>query len=206
MFITFEGGDGAGKTTQIELLKEALEKEGRSVVVTREPGGNAVAEKIRELLLDRASVMEDMTEAYLYAAARAEHVRAVILPALARGQVVLCDRFIDSSVAYQGAGRQLGMEQIAALNAMAVGETRPDITVYLRMSADVALSRRLSASKPDRLEQQKADFFSRTYQAYERLFAGQEKRVLTVNAAQSIEQVTRKMLDGLDERLDGLEV
>ena len=112
MFITFEGGDGAGKTTQIELLKAALEKEGRSVVVTREPGGNAVAEKIRELLLDRASVMEDMTEAYLYAAARAEHVRAVILPALARGQVVLCDRFIDSSVAYQGYGRQIGAVQL----------------------------------------------------------------------------------------------
>lgn len=98
------------------------------------------------------------------------------------------------------------MEQVAALNAMAVGETRPDITVYLRMPADVALCRRLSASKPDRLEQQKADFFSRTYQAYERLFAEQEKRVLTVNAAQSIEQVTQTMLDGLDERLDGLEV
>lgn len=150
--------------------------------------------------------MCDETEAYLYAAGRAQNVRAVVRPALERGDAVVCDRFVDSSVAYQGAGRQLGMEQVAALNAMAVGETRPDITVYLRMPADVALSRRLSASKPDRLEQQKADFFSRTYQAYERLFAGQEKRVLTVNAAQSIEQVTQTMLDGLDERLDGLEV
>ena len=98
------------------------------------------------------------------------------------------------------------MEEVAALNAMAVGGTMPDITVYLRMPADAALSRRLSASEPDRLEQQKADFFSRTGQAYERIFAGQEKRVMTVNAAQSIERVTQEMLDGLDERLNRLDV
>ena len=141
MFITFEGGDGAGKTTQIELLKAALEKEGRSVVVTREPGGNAVAEKIRELLLDRASVMEDMTEAYLYAAARAEHVRAVILPALARGQVVLCDRFIDSSVAYQGYGRQIGAERVEALNREAVDGCMPERTYLLTLSEQDAAQR-----------------------------------------------------------------
>lgn len=207
VFISMEGMDGCGKTTQRAALTEHLQKLGWRVTATREPGGDEVAEKIRNLLLDPANqTMCDETEAYLYAAGRAQNVRAVVRPALERGDAVVCDRFVDSSVAYQGAGRQLGLEQVAALNAMAVGETRPDITVYLRMPADVALSRRLSASKPDRLEQQKADFFSRTYQAYERLFAGQEKHVLTVNAAQSIEQVTRTMLDGLDERLDGLEV
>ncbi|MFR0858647.1 MAG: dTMP kinase [Christensenellales bacterium] len=206
VFISMEGMDGCGKTTQRAALTEHLQKLGWRVTATREPGGDEVAEKIRNLLLDPANqTMCDETEAYLYAAGRAQNVRAVVRPALERGDAVVCDRFVDSSVAYQGAGRQLGMEQIAALNAMAVGETRPDITVYLRMPADVALSE-LSASKPDRLEQQKADFFSRTYQAYERLFAEQEKRVLTVNAAQSIEQVTQTMLDGLDERLDGLEV
>ena len=147
-----------------------------------------------------------MTEALLYAAARVQHIEEVILPAIRAGKLVLCDRYIDSSVAYQGAGRQLGMEEVAALNAMAVGGTMPDITVYLRMPADAALSRRLSASEPDRLERQKADFFSRTGQAYERLFAGQEKRVMTVNAAQSIERVTQEMLDGLDERLNRLDV
>ena len=174
---------------------------------TREPGGDAVAEKIRELVLDPMNKeMCDETEAYLYAASRAQNVRAVVRPALLRGDAVVCDRFVDSSVAYQGAGRQLGMEAVAALNAMAVGGTMPDITVYLRMPADAALSRRLSASEPDRLERQKADFFSRTGQAYERLFAGQEKRVMTVNAAQSIERVTQEMLDGLDERLNRLDV
>ena len=207
VFISMEGMDGCGKTTQRAALTEHLKRLGWRVTATREPGGDEVAEKIRELVLDPINkTMCDEAEAYLYAASRAQNVRAVVRPALERGDAVVCDRFVDSSVAYQGAGRQLGTERVAALNAMAVGDTMPDITVYLRMPADVALSRRLSASKPDRLEQQKADFFSRTYQAYEQLFAGQEKRVMIVNAAQSIEQVTRAMLDGLDERLSGLEV
>ena len=207
VFISMEGMDGCGKTTQRAALTEHLKRLGWRVTATREPGGDEVAEKIRELVLDPVNkTMCDEAEAYLYAASRAHNVRAVVRPALERGDAVVCDRFVDSSVAYQGAGRQLGTERVAALNAMAVGDTMPDITVYLRMPADVALSRRLSASKPDRLEQQKADFFSRTYQAYEQLFAGQEKRVMIVNAAQSIEQVTRAMLDGLDERLSGLEV
>lgn len=110
MFITFEGMDGAGKTTQIRLLQERLEKAGERVAVTREPGGNALAEKIRALLLDPESEMDPLTEAYLYAAARAEHVRRVILPALQRGETVLCDRYLDSSLAYQGYGRGLGEE------------------------------------------------------------------------------------------------
>ncbi len=207
VFISMEGVDGCGKTTQRAALTDHLQKLGWRVTQTREPGGDAVAEKIRELVLDPMNKeMRNETEAYLYAASRAQNVRAVVRPALLRGDAVVCDRFVDSSVAYQGAGRQLGMEEVAALNAMAVGGTMPDITVYLRMPADAALSRRLSASEPDRLERQKADFFSRTGQAYERLFAGQEKRVMTVNAAQSIERVTQEMLDGLDERLNRLDV
>ena len=207
VFISMEGVDGCGKTTQRAALTGHLQKLGWRVTQTREPGGDAVAEKIRELVLDPTNKeMCDETEAYLYAASRAQNVRAVVRPALLRGDAVVCDRFVDSSVAYQGAGRQLGMEAVAALNAMAVGGTMPDITVYLRMPADAALSRRLSASEPDRLERQKADFFSRTGQAYERIFAGQEKRVMTVNAAQSIERVTQEMLDGLDERLNRLDV
>ena len=207
VFISMEGMDGCGKTTQRAALTEHLKQLGWRVTTTREPGGDEVAEKIRQLVLDPANkTMCDETEVYLYAASRAQNVRAVVRPALERGDAVVCDRFVDSSAAYQGGGRKLGVERVSALNAMAVGETLPDITVYLRMPADVALSRRLSASKPDRLEQEKADFFSRTYQAYEQRFAGQEKRVMTVNAAQSIEQVTQEMLDQLDERLDRLEV
>ena len=151
--------------------------------------------------------MSDEAEAYLYAASRAQNVRALIRPALGWGEAVVCDRFVDSSVAYQGGGRRLGEENVAALNAMAVGDTLPDITVYLRMPADKALSRRLNASDPDRLEREKMDFFSRTYNAYETLFAGEaEKRTVVVNAAQSIEEVTRDMLDALDARLNALDV
>ena len=151
--------------------------------------------------------MCDEAEAYLYAASRAQNVRALIRPALSRGEAVVCDRFVDSSIAYQGGGRELGTEKVAALNAMAVGDTLPDITVYLRMPADKALSRRLSASKPDRLEREKTAFFTRTYDAYEELFAGEAgKRTVVVNAAQSIEDVTREMLDAVDVRLFELEV
>ena len=132
MFITFEGMDGAGKTTQIRLLQERLEKAGERVVVTREPGGNALAEKIRALLLDPASEMDPLTEAYLYAAARAEHVRRVILPALQRGETVLCDRYLDSSLAYQGYGRGLGEETVRRINAQAVAGCLPDRTYLLR--------------------------------------------------------------------------
>ena len=207
VFISMEGMDGCGKTTQRAALTEHLKQLGWRVTATREPGGDELAEKIRSLVLDPANTaMCDETEAYLYAASRAQNVRAVVRPAIERGDAVVCDRFVDSSAAYQGGGRKLGVERVSALNAMAVGDTKPDITVYLRMPADVALSRRLNASEPDRLEQEKADFFGRTYQAYEQLFVGQEQRVMTVNAAQSIEQVTQEMLDQLDERLNQLEV
>ena len=141
MFITFEGMDGAGKTTQIRLLQERLEKAGERVVVTREPGGNALAEKIRALLLDPESEMDPLTEAYLYAAARAEHVRRVILPALQRGETVLCDRYLDSSLAYQGYGRGLGEETVRRINAQAVAGCLPDRTYLLRVPEEAAARR-----------------------------------------------------------------
>ena len=157
-------------------------------------------------LLDPANTaMCDETEAYLYAAARAQNVRALVRPALAAGKAVVCDRFVDSSVAYQGGGRALGTDEVAALNALAVGGTLPDITVYLRMEPDKALSRRLNASDPDRLERQQASFYTRTFDAYESLFAGMA-RVVTVDASQPIEAVTQAMLDAVDARLDALGV
>ena len=208
VFISMEGVDGCGKTTQRSALIQHLEKLGWNVTMTREPGGDEVAEKIRALVLDPENkTMCNEAEAYLYAASRAQNVRALIRPALSRGEAVVCDRFVDSSIAYQGGGRELGTEKIAALNAMAVGDTLPDITVYLRMPADKALSRRLNASEPDRLEREKTAFFTRTYDAYEKLFASEAgKRTVVVNAAQSIEDVTREMLDAVDARLFELEV
>ena len=129
----------------------------------------------------------------------------MIRPALERGEAVICDRFVDSSIAYQGGGRQLGTERIAAINREAVGDTKPDITIYLRMQPDVALSRRLNASEPDRLEREKESFFVRTFEAYEALYAqdGME-RVLTVDASRSIEEVTQDMLEKFDEKLNQL--
>lgn len=203
VFITMEGMDGCGKTTQRNALLEHLRVLGWDVQVTREPGGDEIAEKIRHLVLDPANKgMFDETEAYLYAASRAQNVRALVRPALEAGKAVVCDRFVDSSIAYQGGGRRLGSSVVAAINRLAVGDTLPDITVYLRMNPEKALSRRLSASEPDRLESEKNSFFDRTYQAYEALYgeAGME-RVATVDASQSIEAVTREMLAAVDAKL-----
>ncbi len=205
VFVSMEGVDGCGKTTQRNALIDHLTQLGWDVQRTREPGGDGIAEKIRSLILDPANTaMFDETEAYLYAASRAQNVRALIRPALEQGRAVVCDRFVDSSIAYQGGGRGLGSEAIAALNRYAVGDTMPDVTIYLRMEPQVALARRLSASEPDRLESEKSSFFVRTFEAYEALFAG-EKRVATVDAGKSIEDVTRDMLEKLDERLFALD-
>ncbi|MBQ4264590.1 MAG: dTMP kinase [Clostridia bacterium] len=208
VFITMEGMDGCGKTTQRNALIAHLEQLGWQVQLTREPGGDEIAEKIRDLVLDPVNkAMFDETEAYLYAASRAQNVRALIRPALDSGKAVVCDRFVDSSIAYQGGGRRLGSDVIAQLNRMAVGNTMPDATVYLRMPPQKALSRRLSASEPDRLESQKESFFERTYQAFEALFGGENMdRVISVDASQSIEDVTRDMLSAVDQRLNSLSV
>ena len=208
VFITMEGMDGCGKTTQRNALIEHLKQLGWDVQLTREPGGDAIAEKIRDLVLDAANKeMFDETEAYLYAASRAQNVRALIRPALESGRAVVCDRFVDSSIAYQGGGRRLGAEVIAQLNRMAVGDTMPDATVYLRMPPEKALARRLSVSEPDRLESQQESFFERTYQAFEALFGdGHMDRVVSVDASMPIEDVTRAMLDAIDARLNTLSV
>ena len=208
VFITMEGVDGCGKTTQRNALIAHLEQLGWDVQLTREPGGDEIAEKIRDLILDPVNTaMNDLTEAYLYAASRAQNVRAKILPALDSGRAVVCDRFVDSSIAYQGGGRQLGTQKVAEINRFAIEGASPDITVYLRMPPEKALSRRLSTSEPDRLEREKASFFERTYMGYEEHFAREGmERVVTVNAAQPIDDVTRDMLEAVSARLDTLSV
>ncbi|MBP3657175.1 MAG: dTMP kinase [Clostridia bacterium] len=206
LFVTMEGMDGCGKTTQRRALVDYLTQLGWEIQATREPGGDEIAEKIRTLVLDPVNTaMHDVTEAYLYAASRAQNVRALIRPALEAGKAVVCDRFVDSSIAYQGGGRQLGTKDVAAINASAVGDTIPDITIYLRMTPQDALGRRLSASEPDRLEREKASFFERTFLAYEELYAQEHTgRVITVDASRSIEEVTAEMIGKLDERLSAL--
>lgn len=202
LFITLEGMDGCGKTTQRERIVEFLTRRGWEVVLTREPGGERIAEKIRNIILDPENTeMCDETEAYLYAASRAQNVRRRILPALRDGQAVVCDRFVDSSIAYQGGGRRLGAERIAELNKMATGGLLPDITVFLDLSPEVSLSRRLQASRPDRLESEQDSFFRRVHETYHRSFFRQE-RVLRIDASKDIDAVTDDLLCRLSERMD----
>ena len=167
LFIAFEGADGCGKSTQIRFLAEHLESAGLSVLCTREPGGSPVAEKIRTLLLDQESTgMAALTEALLYAAARAEHVRKVIAPALQAGKVVICDRFVDSSIAYQGYGRALGAKTIWNINEAAVDGILPDVTVFMNVPPEQAFTRMNENKEYDRMESEGLSFHQRVYEGY----------------------------------------
>ena len=174
IFISVEGGDGAGKSTQLANIKQYMEERNISAVFTREPGGTEIAEKIRDIILDPANEgMEDLTEALLYAASRAEHVRKVIAPALEDGLVVVCDRFVDSSIAYQGYGRGLG-KVVEMINEPAVNGYIPDLTIFLDLEPEVAMGR-ISNRGHDRLETEAADFHERVHQGYLDMIAKEEE-------------------------------
>lgn len=201
-FISVEGNDGCGKSTQIQLLAERIEKLGLSVVRTREPGGCPISEQVRAILLDKKNAsMFDITEAMLFAAARAQHVREVIAPALEQGHVVLCDRFVDSSVAYQGAGQQLGEDLIQAINAPAVDRWMPDTTVYLDIDYLTAMKRRAKASEADRIELYGDAFHLRAQQSFRRLCAENPQRFLRVDALGTPEEVHQRVFGGVAARL-----
>lgn len=201
-FISLEGNDGCGKSTQAKLLHERLIALGYDVVMTREPGGSKVAEKIRELVLDRDNAgMQDLTEALLYAASRAQHVRDIILPALAAGKIVLSDRYVDSSIAYQGAGRELGMDLVAQINAPAIDGCLPDLTVLLDIDAAAALRRRQSASEADRIEMMEDSFHVRVGKAYQELLKQNPQRFVRVDALGSEEDVADRVSTLVSKRL-----
>ena len=201
-FLSMEGLDGSGKSTQIELLTRTLEKYGFEVEQTREPGGTPIGEKIREILLDREnSEMADMTEALLYAAARSQHVRERIRPAVAEGKIVLCDRYLDSSVAYQGGGRQLGVDQVLAINQPAVEETLPLVTVYLDLDHRTSLERRSAASKLDRMEAQREEFHARVEEGYHELIGRNPERYLVADAREDVKSIAKKISEGVLTRL-----
>ncbi len=201
-FLAMEGLDGSGKGTQLSRLTDTLDRYGFEVVLTREPGGCPISEKIRKLLLDPENAgMTEETEALLYAASRAQLVRQVIRPEIARGKLVLCDRFVDSSVAYQGGGRCLGLEKVLGINAPAVDGTLPLVTVYLDIDHRASLKRRLAESVPDRLEREREDFFARTEEAYHTLIARAPERYVTVNAAGNREEIAREIADRVLEKL-----
>lgn len=196
-FVVFEGGEGAGKSTQVALLRDALVAQGREVVVTREPGGTAAAEAIRALVLDPAHAgLDPRAEALLFAAARAEHAATLIRPALERGAIVICDRYIDSSVAYQGLGRDLGAAKIRELSAWATENLFPDLTVVLDIDPVVGLARagQVNAA-PDRMESEDLSFHQMVRQAFLAAASADSQRYAVIDAAEDSETVHAQILD-----------
>ena len=189
-FVTFEGCDGVGKTYQVGLLKQYCREQGISnVVFTREPGGSSIAEQIRNIILDAQNAeMDDMCEAFLYAAARIQHLHDIVRPALAEGKVVFCDRFVHSSYSYQGLGRGLGYDRIVALNKLAVGDCMPQFTVFLDLSPEAAFARKGGADKTDRLENVDIDFHRRVYEGYRRVIAEDPSAFEVIDASGTVEQ------------------
>ena len=190
LFITLEGGDGSGKTTQAERLGEWLADQGRTIVRTREPGGTEVGVEVREIVLHHRGDITPRAEALLYAADRAHHVATVVRPALERGEVVLQDRYIDSSVAYQGAGRVLDPEAVRRLSEWATEGLRPDLTILLDLDAEAARGRLDEArTRYDRLEAEASDFHDRVRSAYLVLAASEPERFLVVDAALPVDEI-----------------
>ena len=204
-FISFEGPDGSGKTSTLNGVLQQLQ--GNTVtepIVTREPGGSAISEKIRHIILDPTNKEMDVkTEALLFAAARRQHVVEVIQPALARGEILISDRFVDSSLAYQGGGREIGIDPVRMINNFATDNLQPDLTIYLDVDSSVGLAR-ISASRSgteDRLEQEKIDFHKRVTSAYHELISANPERIIPVDANQELAKVIADSVKIIRERL-----
>jgi dTMP kinase len=198
VFITLEGGDGSGKTTQIELLKSWLEERGHTVVVTREPGGTDLGNELRDIILHRKGFIAPRAEALLYAADRAHHIHTLVAPALERGDVVVQDRYLDSSVAYQGAGRVLDPTEVRDVSLWATENLMPHLTILLDVPADVAKQRQDSDERAyDRLEAEAEDFHQRVRESYQRLADAEPERFVILDGTDSIEaihhQITQKV-------------
>ena len=201
-FITIEGCDGVGKTFQTRLFKEYCQQNGIDhIVFTREPGGSNIAEQIRGIILDaNNSEMDDLCEAFLYASARIQHLHDIVKPALAQGKVVFCDRFVDSSYVYQGLGRNLGLQKIIDLNALAVGEYMPEFTIFLDLSPQKAFERKGGADVTDRLENVDFSFHQQVYDGYKLLIEQDPDRFEVIDASGTIEETQQKLREVLIRR------
>ena len=202
IFITMEGPDGSGKSTQIELLKGYLESKGYEIIITREPGGTAISEAIRGVILNKDyTEMGHMTEALLYASARAQLVSEVIKPALEAGKAVISDRFIDSSAVYQGMARGLGVENVYKINEYATQGIMPDLTILLDLPAMVGISRKKDQKELDRMELESLDFHEKVAAGYRDLAKLAPERIYTVDATDSIENIHKEIVDKLNQVL-----
>ena len=200
-FITFEGCEGSGKSTQIRLLSERLDKEGVKHIVTREPGGSEIAEQIRKIILSgKNTAMTDECEALLYAAARVQHLSEKVAPALAEGTLVLCDRFVDSSLAYQGYARGLDMQFIEGINSVALKNFMPDVTLFLNISPEDAFKRKHGADKDDRMEQLGLEFHRKVYEGYLKLSEMYPERIVKVECGGSKWDTAERIYGILRER------
>lgn len=192
-FISFEGCEGSGKSTQLKLLSEYLTERGTDFILTREPGGSVISEEIRKIILNgKYSDMCGECEALLYAAARVQHLKEIIIPALRQGKLVICDRYVDSSLAYQGYARGLGAEYIAAINAFALEKYQPDLTVFLDISPSEAFKRKHGADPDDRMEQLGLEFHEKVYSGY-KLLLKEYPRICAVDCGGTKDQTSAKI-------------
>lgn len=199
LLITFEGPDGSGKTTQISLLKEYLSSKGYEVIYTREPGGTDISEKIRDIILDnKNSEMSAMCEALLYASSRAQLVHQIIKPALSEGKIVVMDRFVESSIVYQGIGRSLGTDRIRSINDAATEGLKPDITFMMTIPFEEGLKRKAKQKSFDRLENSGDDFHRRVYEGYMSL-ADSADYIRVVNADRAVEEIHKDIVNIIEE-------
>lgn len=204
LFITLEGGEGAGKSTNLAYARQCLERAGKTVLVTREPGGTELGERVREILLHRRDLdISAESELLLMFAARAEHLAKVILPALTAGKTVLCDRFTDASYAYQGGGRGIPAERIAAIEGWVQGSLRPNLTLVFDLPVEAGRARAGQRSEPDRFELENNEFFTRVRATYLALAAREPGRVRVIDASQSLDRVQQQIAAILGEVVGG---
>lgn len=205
LFITFEGCDGCGKTSVIQALSVELQKTGITPLVTREPGGSLIAEEIRNIILDRKNTMMDpRTEALLYAASRRQHLAEIVLPALKEGKIVISDRYLDSSLAYQGYARNIGIDAVYSINAFAIDDTMPDITFFLDVRPEIALKRiaqNRDESEINRLDLEKLEFHNKVYDAYLLLLKKFPERIVRIDASRTIDEEVEEIKNIISRKM-----
>ena len=199
LFITFEGADGCGKTTQLNLLKDYLIKKGYEVILTREPGGKGLGEKIREILLNYDGEVSNRCESFLFLADRAQNIDVIVKPAIEQGKIVLCDRHTDSSVAYQGYGRGLDIQEIINLNSLATSNLKPDLTLVF--DVDIETSMKRVGNEKDRMESAGKDFFNKVRNGYLEIAKQEPDRIKLVDSTKSIDNVHKNVIEIIDKIL-----